>query len=494
MKQTLTFFAILLLAMAIPHSAKAYDFSAVAPSGQTLYYNIVDGHAEVVRPGTGSTYDNYVTGDLIIPATVIYNNNTYAVTALATVDGYYGSFEGCSGLTSVTIGNSVTSIGSHAFYGCSGLTSVNYTGTIAQWCGIDFSSSSSNPTCCSHALSINGSLLTNLVIPEGVTEIKPYAFYGCSGLTSVTIGSGVTSIGQSAFRNCSGLTSVIIPDGVTSIGSWAFSCCSGLTSVTIPDGVTSIGEAAFPYCSGLTSVTIGSGVTSIGSSAFLYCSGLTSVTIGRGVTSIGNNAFYFCSGLNEITCRSSIAPSLGTDAFKNVSTSIPINIPCGSSMSYYSHWSYFSNFVEVPAFTFSATTADTNMGSVVVLAQPTCTAPNAVISAVANDGYRFLRWSNGVTDNPYSLTVTTDTTLTAIFTTTEGIDGIDMVNAKVYQSNGNIVVEGAEGKTVTLYDVNGRVLATKHYEYTSLRFDIPVSGTYMIKVGTLPARRVVVIK
>lgn len=488
MKQTLTLFASLLLVVAVPHSAKAYDFSAVAPTGQTLYYNLVTGGVQVTYEYDYS-YTTYPTGALTIPSSVTYNGTTYTVISIGS-----SAFYGCSGLTSVTIGNSVTNIGSHAFYGCSGLTSVNYTGTIAQWCGIDFSSSSSNPTCFSHTLSINGSLLTNLVIPEGVTEIKPYAFYGCSGLTSVTIGSGVTSIGQSAFRNCSGLTSVIIPDGVTSICSWAFSACSGLTSVTIPDGVTSIGEAAFLYCSGLTSVTIGSGVTSIGSSAFRYCSGLTSVTIGRGVTSIGECAFYFCSGLNEITCRSSIAPSLGTDAFKNVSTSIPINIPCGSSMSYYSRWSYFSNFVEVPAFTFSATTADTNMGSVIVLAQPTCTAPTAVIHAVANDGYRFLHWSNGVTNNPYSLTVTTDTTLTALFTTTEGIDGIGMVNAKVYQSNGNIVVEGADGNTVTLYDANGRVLATKQDDYSPLRFDTPVSGTYMIKIGNHPARKVVVIK
>lgn len=92
MKRLLLFVA---LCAATMNNAFAYDFSAVAPSGQTLYYNIVDGHAEVVRP----EYDNYVTGNLIIPDSVINNGNSYAVTSLARDSYYHGVFEGCSGLT-----------------------------------------------------------------------------------------------------------------------------------------------------------------------------------------------------------------------------------------------------------------------------------------------------------------------------------------------------------------------------------------------------------
>ena len=129
----------------------------------------------------------------------------------------YGAFYNCFRLTSITIPNSVTSIGNCAFDGCSGLTSVT--------------------------------------IPNSVTSIGDWAFDGCSGLTSITIPDGVISIGKSAFDGCSGLTSVTIPNSVTSIGDWAFYGCSGLTSITIPDGVTSIGKSAFDDCSGLTSVT-----------------------------------------------------------------------------------------------------------------------------------------------------------------------------------------------------------------------------------------------
>ena len=143
--------------------------------------------------------------------------------------------------------------------------------------------------------------LTSITIPDSVMSIGNGAFCDCTRLTSITIPDSVTSIGVFAFSSCSGLTSVTIGSGVTSIGSSAFDSCSGLTSVTIPDGVTSIGSSAFSSCSGLTSVTIGSGVTSIGGWAFRGCTRLTSITIPDSVTSIGYWAFKDCTALTEIT-------------------------------------------------------------------------------------------------------------------------------------------------------------------------------------------------
>ena len=169
------------------------------------------------------------------------------------------AFARCSGLTSVTIPNSVTSIGSWTFYGCSGLTSVTFNAEKCTYMGSD-----SFPV-------FNDCInLTTLNIGNKVTTIPNSAFRDCSGLSSVTIPNSVTSIGDYAFSSCSGLTSVTIGNSVTSIGDYAFSSCSGLTSVTIGNSVTSIGDYAFFGCTGLHSLTIGTGVSSIGQYAIGY--------------------------------------------------------------------------------------------------------------------------------------------------------------------------------------------------------------------------------
>ena len=158
---------------------------------------------------------------------------------------------------------------------------------LSQWCMMDFYKGYFHR----YELILNETVIKDIDIPNGITEINSWAFAYCGNLTSITIPNSVTSIGDSAFYGCSGLTSVTIPNSVTSIGNNAFYRCSGLTSVTIPNSVTSIGGTAFAGCSGLTSVTIGNSVTSIGYSAFYGCSGLTSVTIPNSVTTIDTHAF-----------------------------------------------------------------------------------------------------------------------------------------------------------------------------------------------------------
>ena len=178
----------------------------------------------------------------------------------------YSPFYNKSKLTSVTISNSVTSIGSQAFYGCTNLTSVT--------------------------------------IPNSVTSIGSSVFYGCSGLTSATIGNSVTSIGSQAFYGCTNLTSVTIPNSVTSIGSYAFYECSGLTAITIPNSVTSIGSSAFSSCTGLTEVNFNAeNCTLMGNSdypVFEGCSNLNTLNIGNEVKSIPSYAFNDCSSLTEL--------------------------------------------------------------------------------------------------------------------------------------------------------------------------------------------------
>ena len=235
------------------------------------------------------------------------------------------AFWGCYGLTSVTIPNSVTSIGEGAFGYCPDLTSV-YINDIDAWCRISFADAAANPLGRSANLYVDGDLVTNLVIPNGITSVKDYAFYGCYSLTSVTIPNSVNGIGNYAFSYCDGLTSVEIPNSVTSIGSSAFYNCDGLTSVEIPNSVTSIGSSAFYNCDGLTSVEIPNSITSIEYRTFYDCDGLTSVTIPNSVTSIGESAFSSCDGLTSVTIPNSVT-SIGDEAFSNCDGLTSVTIP-----------------------------------------------------------------------------------------------------------------------------------------------------------------------
>ena len=274
---------------------------------------------------------------------------------------------------------------------------------------------------------------------------------------------------------------------MTGIGNYAFAGCSGLTSVTIPDSVTYIGEGAFHGCSGLTSVTIGSSVTSIGYYAFSGCSSLTSVTIPNSVTNISSSAFFGCSGLMAITFESLTPPVIAENAFDNVPSNVSVTVPCGTLALYMSLLpSDWSNFTEA-TISFEVQSADESMGTVQVLNEPSCTSANAVVNAVPAAGYHFDHWSDGTTTNPYSLTVTEDMVLTAYFAAdggTEGIDDIAAGDIRIYALGGNIMVDGTDGQPVCVFDITGRQTGTQ---------SLP-AGVYMVKVGTIPARKVAVIR
>ena len=240
-----------------------------------------------------------------------------------------------TGLTEVTIPKSVTYIGSEAFNGCTGLTRVNIS-DLTAWCNISFGS---NPLSCAHNLYLNGTLVTDLVIPDTATRISNNAFEGGTCLVSVSIPNSVTTIGSSAFNSCTGLVSITIPNSVTSIGGNAFRHCDGLTTMevaadntvydsrdncnaiiqtatntlmvgcknsTIPNTVTKIGDNAFSNCIGLTAVTIPNSVTTIGTYTFVRCSALETVEFGNSVATIGWCAFQDCNTLKAAALPNSV--------------------------------------------------------------------------------------------------------------------------------------------------------------------------------------------
>ena len=384
------------------------------------------------------------------------------------------AFKNCSSLTSVTIPNSVTSIGNSAFFGCSSLTSVSIpsnitsikNGTFYGCSGLTSVTIPNSVTSIGDTAFKNCSSLTSVTIPNSVTSIGNSAFFGCSSLTSVSIPSNITSIKNGTFYGCSSLTSVTIPNSVTSIGDTAFKNCSGLVSVVIGDGITNIGRNLFGDCPYLTYLTIGRSVESIENGAFLNCSLLSQITSWASVPpEIGgidafphpNNCTVTvpCGSLGAYTEQTNrwnllfngriseglsfgLSVSANDEAYGRVevetqSCNVKTLTAIANEGYEFTAWSdgnmenprtvtltndtaFTAIFTETETTpTITVTVNDATMGS----ATYTMDGNTAVLMATPNEGYRFLTWNDGNTENPRTVTVTSDTAFTAIFTETE---------------------------------------------------------------------------
>jgi len=176
-----------------------------------------------------------------------------------------------------------------------------------SWCKIDFEDYG-NPLYYAKHLFINDEEITDLVIPDEVTEIKRRAFNGFDAMKTLVLGSGVKSIGEYAFAFCNSLSSVIIPVNVESIGKYAFTECKGITEVILPTSIETIENGTFGKCSNLFSIRIPDGVLTIKTSAFELCQNLKILYIPNSVKTIYASAFKECKNLKDVYCFATTPP------------------------------------------------------------------------------------------------------------------------------------------------------------------------------------------
>ena len=364
-----------------------YDFSVVCETGQTLYYKIIYGTDHEVRltyPGDlNDPYQGFEEpqGEIILPETVVYEGQTYAVTEIDR-----NTFRGCANLTgTLIIPNTVKTIGSLAFWYCTGFTQLVLPDAMES-IGHDAFSDCSGLTDVtfpsalqvieSHAFS-DCSGLVSLTLPSSLQTIENRAFWCCTGLTgTLYIPASVDSIGSCVFSYCNDLDAIIvdpdnpkyysennalitkndktllaackntvIPDDIRGIGSYAFASMSNLIEVpelpltlriiddhafyacpfignlVLPDSLGFIGESAFSFCHGLNgSLSIPDAVTQIGDYAFLECEGFDgTLTLGQSLTSIGNMAFTWCTGFTGSLIIPNSVKTMGYSAFSHCS-------------------------------------------------------------------------------------------------------------------------------------------------------------------------------
>lgn len=262
---------------------------------------------------------------VIIPSIVSHNGASYVVTSIGDQAFYLchnlisvvipetvlsignEAFNHCTGLTTLTIPNSVISIGNSAFANTYSLTSITIPDNVVTFGNEVFRNSG----------------VSDVTLGNGINSIGSNTFNYCTNLTTVTLGNGITSIGEQAFMWCENLTSINIPATLTSLAKNAFAYCESLTSIELPSTLTSIAEQAFISCASLPSVIIPEGITRIEASTFKDCSSMIYVEIPESVTYIGTGAFAECTSMTYAVIPSNVN-YIGYSAFADCSNLVSL--------------------------------------------------------------------------------------------------------------------------------------------------------------------------
>ena len=469
--------------------------------GTTLYY-IIDSaqQARVVPPlypnlhwnadstQTSSWY-GYAKpqGAVVVPDSVVFSGISYPVTALE-ADAFYR----CDSVTSVTLPVSVTYLEHDAFTRCS-LETISMPGVTFMGEGCFYYASS----------------LTSVDIPGGVAFIPEWGFEGCSSLQTVTLHYGTTTIGRSAFYSCTNLTSVTLPESLTAIEMFAFSICTSLQSVSFPEHLTTLGIYAFSECSSLQSVDIPGSVSIIDDCCFSQCSSLSTVTLHEGTETIGDCSFRECISLTTINYPSTLT-EIGDFAFQIDSMlAIPLIFP--ENLTYLGIVAYGDCFSIVTASlpgSLGGVPDDVFFGcrslSTVTIGDGITHIGEQAFNHCPNIDTFFVKCAVPPTVGPltdstffvFNSTIVVPCGSEAAYQQAEGwglfsdivedcgvgIPEMNLPEVTIHVENSRIVVEGAEGETVRVFDITGRIV----------RNEALPAGVYLVQIGNRPAQKVMV--
>lgn len=458
--------------MAMGQNAFAYDFSAVSPSGHTLFYKIVDPinhYVKLTYPNNAIDENSRVweeqtsftlwspynrpTGALVIPDTVSFNGTTYTVRSIGNF-----TFFGCP-ITSVVMPNTIDTLHFGVFWTCSSLANVTFSNSL-RYIGPNV---------------FDGCMLGNVVLPSSVRNI---AGLGNAGITSITLNDSIQIL-QNGCLSDNTFTSLHIPASVEQIGAYALGIDNGhplITSLTvdpnnpyydsrnncnavirksnneliigcnnttIPEGVNKINLYAFTGCN-IETLIIPSSVVAMD---FGWCH-INKLALNTPVVGIGswNNGTW--NTFDSIQILNEIPPIYRVDYMEGVDYAKPIIVPCNTTLAYQTSdfWSQFTNLheIETPQISVNA-----EHGTATVDIYPSCGNDTATVSATTTEEhYHFVRWSDGSTQNPYTVALTGNTTLTAIF----AIDSVLVRATSANPTKGTVMGGGVVplGGTTTL--------------------------------------------
>ena len=491
MKRTLLFSIAALLCTC---TASAYDFMAIAPSGQSLYYEIISSTnhtARLVAPHYASgSYIHYnwaqfqkPVGDVVIPATVqdLYGT-TYNVTEIGTA-----AFINCNDITSVEIPYGVTKIGDWAFYYCINAISIDIPSSVTNighyaLCACHRLTNVEIPNSVTNigrdAFATDTSLM-NIVIPNSVTQLGSEAFAGCKHLISVTLSNSLTVLDSNVFSGCWRLTEINIPSSINRIRYCAFNCCYSLFNLVVPNTVTHIQQAAFLYVVNVEYHGSASEPSPNGwgqrckngyiedsvcytNSSKHYVAGIhraaQSVTLPSCVETIKDNFLSFTE-LERLKMEASYPPTFnitdtytGThNVFNYTNPNLEVIVPCEATHTYMSaqYWNT-QNIVGEFDYDVQVGVNNSSMGYVNIISSPSCDNSHLIMEAIPYSGYKFTSWSDNNTESLRNITVTDDIHITANFSIENQVYNITATTAD--PTMGTVTGSGQynTGDTVTL--------------------------------------------